>query len=87
MRNSPEEIDDLIDIAAMTLIKLYKVSPKNYKRIILSLFNNGGRPSVSAAIDTAQQPIKDTNPSNYSGGHTQAPAPSSINYNNIPPKV
>jgi hypothetical protein len=55
MRNSPDEIDDLVDIAAMTLIKLYKVSPKNYKRIILSLFNNGGRPSASAAINTAQQ--------------------------------
>jgi len=55
MRNTPDEVDDLIDIAAMTLIKLYKVSPKNYKRIILSLFNNGGRPNTSAAIDTAQQ--------------------------------
>ena len=55
MKSTPEEIDDLLNIAAVTMIKLYKIAPKDYKRIIASLFNNGGKPSVSAATSVAQQ--------------------------------
>jgi hypothetical protein len=58
MKSTPQEIDDLLNIAAVTMIKLYKIAPKDYKRIIGNLFNNGGMPSVSAATDAAQSTVQ-----------------------------
>jgi hypothetical protein len=55
IKNTPEEIDDLVDIIAISLFKLYKIAPKNYKRIVMSLFNNGGKPSMPAANNIAPQ--------------------------------
>lgn len=54
MQNTPEEVDDLIDILAISMFKLYKIAPKNYKQIMMSLLNNGGRPSMPSATQTSQ---------------------------------
>jgi hypothetical protein len=55
MSNTPQEIDDLLYIAGITLMKIKMIAPKQYKDVIASLFNNGGNPSVSAATNSVQQ--------------------------------
>jgi len=55
MSNTPQEIDDLLSIAGITLMKIKIIAPKQYKDVIASLFNNGGNPSVSAATNSVQQ--------------------------------
>ena len=78
IKNTPEEIDDLVDIIAISMVKLYKIAPKNYKRIIMNLVHNGGTPiapvqqPAAAAATTASTP-------NYSGGQRQV-TPSIIQY-------
>jgi hypothetical protein len=62
IKNTPDEIDDLVDIIAISLFKLYKIAPKNYKRIIMSLFNNGGRPSMPGPNNVAPQTIPQSEP-------------------------
>jgi hypothetical protein len=86
MKNSPEEIDDLVDIIAMSMIKLYKISPKNYRRIIMKLVNNGGTPTMPTQQTTAPVTTPNTtnstsapNYSKYLGGQ-QYVTPSIIQY-------
>jgi len=55
MNNTSQEIDDLLSIAAVTLIKLRVIAPKQYNNAIAGLFNNGGNPSVAAATSAIQQ--------------------------------
>ena len=46
IKNTPDEIDDLVNIVANSIFKLYKVAPQTYSQIIMSIVNNGGRPSM-----------------------------------------
>lgn len=78
MKNTPQEIDDLLQIAAITLVKLYKIAPKDYKNIIVSLFNNGGKPSVSAATSAVQQ-VKPPKPMTAGGGKLDPNNPDDAN--------
>lgn len=82
MNNTPQEIDDLIHIAGMALIKIKMIAPKQYNNVILGLFNNGGNPSVSAANSVVQQATKPNKPK-YSSvqSHTPSNAPT---YNSTP---
>jgi len=82
MNNTPQEIDDLIHIAGMALIKIKMIAPKQYNNVILGLFNNGGNPSVSAANSVVQQATKPSKPK-YSSvqSHTPNNAPT---YNSTP---
>jgi hypothetical protein len=75
MKNSPENIIDLTDIISMSLMKLQRISPKTYSKVISSIMSNGGRASTPAPAPAAP---------NYSGGQRQAPPPSNVTYNNTP---
>jgi hypothetical protein len=57
MNNTPQEIDDLLSIAAVTLMKLKVIAPKKYNDAIVGLFNNGGNPSIAAATSAMKQSI------------------------------
>lgn len=72
MNNTPQEIDDLLSIAAVTLMKLKVIAPKKYNDAIVGLFNNGGNPSVSAATGAVQQATKPTKPK-YASVQSQTP--------------
>jgi len=48
MKNSPENIIDLTDIISMSLMKLQRISPKTYSKVITSLMSNGGNASTPA---------------------------------------
>jgi hypothetical protein len=73
MKNTPENIIDLTDIISMSLMKLQRISPKSYAKVISRLMSHGGRPSAPAPSPAAP---------NYSGGQRQAPPPSNVTYNN-----
>lgn len=75
MKNTPENINDLTDIISMSLMKLERISPKSYSKVISRLMTNGGRASSPAPAPAAP---------NYSGGQRQAPPPSNVTYNNAP---
>jgi len=77
MKNSPENIIDLTDIISMSLMKLQRISPKTYSKVISSIMSNGGRSSTPAPSPAQSTP-------NYSGGQRQAPPPSNVTYNNTP---
>jgi hypothetical protein len=79
MRSTPQEIDDLLQIAAITLVKLYKIAPKDYKRIIGSLFNNGGKPDVSSAEQQLTKPPTSNKPMAAGGGKLNPDNPDDAN--------
>lgn len=87
IKNTPDEIDDLVDIIAIALFKLYKIAPKNYKRIVTSLFNNGGKPSMPSPTDMTVKPqttTQSTSPQTGSFTSWQNGPTATAQQNNVP---